>query len=152
MAVTEMTERELWYAAITRVGPQNTEPEEVAALRRFTHAEMAAGHIDGATQDRIGELIDAIAVKSSSKVGDIIGPNAADIPWDVIEFTNNEGDRWRRAFGEDHYAIEDLTGRRDYSQEYDWVTVGGWSTTSGALAYAPLIVVRVVKNPNEEEI
>jgi hypothetical protein len=139
-----MTEEELYFAVAQRAG-RRVESREVAALRAFTHQEMMDGRIDGATQDRIGELIDRIARSQRSQVGDLIGPNAADIPWDVLEVENCDGDVWRRAFGEDRYFVDDAGDHDGYV--YDWMTEGGRSSTEGLLVYVPLTVTRVVTRP-----
>jgi hypothetical protein len=77
-----------------------------------------------------------------SQVNDLIGPNATDIPADVLEFEDSEGDVWRRPIGEERYIRED-DGTVNRDQEYDWVSPGGWSTTEGRLAYTPLRVTKV---------
>lgn len=135
-----MNEEELYLAAARRA-PHGGEGREVLTLRRFTHEAMMAGRIDGETQDRIGELIDAIARSRHSKVGDLVGPNADDIPWDALEVEDSEGDTWRRAFGDDRLAHADDP---DDEHLYDWVSEGAWAATEGLLAYAPLRVTRVV--------
>lgn len=144
-----MDETQLYFAALSRAA-NHGESREIRNLRSYTHAEMMAGRIDGATQDEIGRLIDALSAKDAAAVGDIVGPNATDIPWDVLEVVNSERDTWRRAFGQDRYAREDSTGELDFSQEYDWITEGGWSTTPGLLVYAPLRVTRVAGLPEED--
>ncbi len=143
-----MNDSELFFAALSRAS-NHGESREVAALRRYVHAEMLAGRIEGATTDRLGELIDALSDKETSQVGDLIGPNATDIRWDVLEVEDNQGGVWRRAFGEDRYCRED--GDPD-GHEYDWVTVGGgWSSTDGLIVYAPLRITRVARRPGLED-
>jgi hypothetical protein len=81
-----------------------------------------------------------------SKVGDLIGPNAAVIPVDVLEVQNVERDVWRRAEGDERYGPDD---EEEEDPVYDWVNVSrtgeiaGWSTTEGALGYCPLQVTKV---------
>jgi hypothetical protein len=75
-------------------------------------------------------------------VGDLIGGNTNGIAANVVEVVNCEGDLWRRAVGDERYAIED-DGTVDRSVEYDWVTAGGWSSTEGLLAYTPLRVTKI---------
>lgn len=87
-------------------------------------------------------------VDRPSRVGDLIGPNDTTIPDDVLEVVNSEGDTWRRAVGQERYAIEDDV--MDFpTQEYEWVTTagGGWATTAGMLVYAPLRVTKVAERP-----
>lgn len=144
--MTPDEQRRLYYAALARA-PYGGETREVSMLRSFTHREFLAGRIDAGSQDQIGRLIDAIAVQGFSKVGDIIGPNATDIAWDVLMVKDCQGDEWVRAFGDNRYAIDDSTGERDRSQEYDWFTEGGWAGTAGLLDYAPLLVTVVASLP-----
>lgn len=148
--MTPDEQRRLYFAALSRA-PHHGESREVSELRQFTHAEMMAGRIEGSTQDRIGVLIDQLSAKTTSKVGDVIGPNATDIPWDVLAVIDSQNDQWVRAFGDNRYAVEDITGERDLSQEYDWFTAGGWSTTDGLLVYALLSVTVVATLPEGDE-
>lgn len=147
--VSPEQQRRLYYAALARA-PHHGERPEIRALRDYTHRAMLDGRIDGATQDRIGQLIDAVSAQDRSQVGDLIGPNAGDIAWDVLAVTDRHGSPWMRAFGDNRYTIEDSTGERDRSQEYDWFTEGGWSTTDGLLGYVPLTVAMVAAPPDEE--
>lgn len=144
--LTDEEKRRLYVAALSRA-PHHGETREVRALRDFTHGEMLAGRIDGATQDRIGQLLDDLARTQQSKAGDVIGPNTTDVPWDVLQVTDCQDDIWFRAFGDNRYRVDDATGERDRSQEYDWSTAGGWSTTEGLLDYAPLTVTMIAERP-----
>jgi hypothetical protein len=136
----------LYYAALARA-PHYGESREIRALRDYTHAEMVAGRIAGDTQDRIGQLIDALSAQNMSRVGAVIGPGASGIAWDVLQVRDRDGDVWMRAFGTNRYAVEDFTGQLDVSQEYDWFTKGGWATTDGLLQHAPLTVIVVAQLP-----
>lgn len=141
-------DRQLYYAALSRAS-HHGETREIRALRDYTHTETMAGRIDAATQDRIGRLIDALSRKNESKVGDLIGYNAADIPWDVLEVRDDEGTAWQRAFGNDRYLRNDDGSVNDL-QDYDWLTEGGACTTEGLLFYKPLLVTRVATLPEED--
>jgi hypothetical protein len=141
-----MTEEELYYAALARA-PHHGMTREVAALYDGLMSAAMRGQIDLAAQGRLADLFHAIYLAQRPQVGDLISGNATDIFWDVLEVEDSQGDVWRRAFGRDRYAVEDVTGEIDYSEEYDWVTVGGWSTTDGLLLYAPLTVIKVAVHP-----
>ncbi|MBF9135156.1 hypothetical protein I0C86_40470 [Plantactinospora sp. S1510] len=143
------TDTELYYLAFSRAS-HGGESREVRLLRDFTHARMLAGLIDGATQDRIGELLDAISSREIPKVGDWIAPGSEDIRWDVLEVVDDAGDTWHRVFGDDRYADDEDDGGLDRSQEYDWRNSGGWSTTEGVLDYAPLRVTKVACRPEDD--
>lgn len=99
------TDAELYQLALS-LAEYAGESAEVAALRAFVHGEMMAERIVPPTFDRIGELLDAITASQRSKVGDYIGGTDG-IPWDVLELVDDDGDRWRRIFGEDRYDRED---------------------------------------------
>lgn len=142
-----MNDEDRFWAAL-RLAGDNTESPPLRRLRAFTHAEVMAGRIDGVTQDRIGELLDDLARRERSQVGDVIGPNVKTMPWDVLEFVNSENGTWRRAFGDERYCTED-DGTVDRDQLYDWVTEGGWATSEGALSQAPLRVTKVAVRPDE---
>lgn len=151
--MTERTDEELTTLALQTAltDPHGGEMPELNKLRRFTHAEMMAGRIDGATQDRIGELVDAIARALRPRIGDLIGPNATRIPWDVLEVECSEGDTWRRLYGPDRTVHSDDSDD-PWVQEYDWTTSGGGglSTTEGLIMYAPLRITRVAERPGEQ--
>lgn len=70
-------------------------------------------------------------------VGDVLGANDP-IPSNVTEVRTADG-HWRRAVGDERYAVED-NGHVDRSIEYDWVTVGGWASTDGLYDYLPIVV------------
>lgn len=138
----QRSEEELYWLALGRAA-HGGEPEGIRKLREYTHAEMLEERIDGGTQDRIGELLDELARKEASCVGDLIGPNADSIPWDVLEvFAVGDNTTWRRAFREDRIMPED-------EQFYDWRCEGGGSTSEGLLEYAPLRVTKVAHRPTE---
>lgn len=145
-----MNDAELFWAALRRAPDHGASSNAVASLRAYVHAEFLAEHIDPDTTDRIGELLGAIEEHEFVREGDLIGPNATDIAWNVLEVRNCEGDTWRRAFGEQRFAVED-DGFIDREQEYDWIIEGGWSTTDGLLVYAPLTVTKVAVRPGEED-
>ena len=140
-----MDDRELYLAALARAPHGRASSREVAALRAFTHAEMLAGRIDGATQDRIGQLVDAIEQYETVTVGDYLRGGVSDIAWNVLEVVDDEGTTWRRAFGAERFTPE-REGLFD-GEEYDWITEGGLCTTDGLLLYAPLRVTKVVREP-----
>lgn len=73
-------------------------------------------------------------------VGDVLGVNDP-IPSNVTEVRTADG-HWRRAVGDERYAVED-NGHVDRSIEYDWVTAGGWSSTDGLYDYLPIVVAGI---------
>lgn len=119
----------------------------VHALRRYTHDEMLAGRIDGATQDRIGQMLDDLSASLEACTGDIIGPRGP-IPWDVLEVESLvDGGVYKRLIGRDR--LVDIDGEPDGEpEEYDWVTAGGHATDEGVLHYAPIRVRRIAHRPD----
>lgn len=144
--LAEMDDVEIWRAALM-LAPNMGEISEIARLRAFVHAEMMADRVDPVTTDKIGHLVDALSKTTRTQVHDVIGPNAKRVPWDVLEFVNDEGDRWWRAFGTDRYSEDEP----DDDQLWDWASVGGRQTDRGALDYTPLTVTRVVTVPGEAD-
>lgn len=146
-----MTEDELFFAALQRAPYVGASSRQLAVLRHFTHAEMMAGRIDGATQDRIGKLLDALEGYEFLRVDDYIGPNATDIAWNVVEVGDADG-TWRRLFGAERFDED--------NNEYDWGLVSrydgelvGRATTDGLIPGTngqPLRVIKVVRRPGED--
>lgn len=127
--------------------PHGGEHLGVHALRTYTHAEMLAEHIDGATQDRIGQLLDELSASLEACTGDIIGPRGP-IPWDVLEVESLvDGGVYKRLIGRDRLVnVDDEPGGDP--EEYDWVTAGGHATDEGVLHYAPIRVLQIAHRPD----
>lgn len=86
-----------------------------------------------------------------AQVGDLIPEHVADIPTNVLEVVDRQGDVWRRLAGDDRYIPDDDDPSRP---AYDWGTPSrqdqgyyGHSTTSGLLHYAPLTVAKTAAPP-----
>lgn len=136
------------YRLALALDPHGGEPGQVHRLRGFTRNEMTAGRIDPGTQARIELLLDAMTEAALPRAGDRIIAPATEIPWNVLEFVDCEGDQWRRAFGDERLDTED--GEiNDLGQEWDWISRYGRSTTEGVLfSYTPLTVTRVAVCPS----
>jgi hypothetical protein len=139
-AIDRMTEREIWRAALSRA-PYGGESRTLAALRTYVHAQMLDGRLDGDITDRIGEMLDVLSHSARAKVGDIIGPNATAVPWDVVELVDDEGTTWTRALDGSEALDEDGTS-------YPWFSPGGLCSNEGIIHYAPAKVTRVVVDPD----
>lgn len=146
-----MTDTELFWAARARAPHHGASSASVARLRAYLHEQLTLKPTpDNDAGDVAGRLLDAIEEYEFVKVGDYLTGDRG-IPWNVLEVLDGFGERWRRAFGADRFAVDDATGEPDPGQEYDWVTEGGRSTDDGVLSYAPLMVVKVAMRPAGEE-
>lgn len=93
--------------------------------------------------------VDTSDLEPKFGVGDHIDSYLSGIPDYVLSVASSDSTVWRRATGDERYAVEDITGQIDRSQEYEWISwdhghyTGGHSTTGGLLDYVPLTVLEV---------
>lgn len=137
----------LFFAARSQAPDNGASSAPVARLRAYLHQQLVLNRTpDDDAGDVAGRLLDAIEEYEFPKVGDYLSGGHGGIHWMVLEVLDDEGTRWRRAFGDDRFLRND-DGTLDCSQEYEWITEGGWGTTDGVLFYAPLQVMRVAQIP-----
>lgn len=145
--MSEMTERELYWAARTRAPNNGASSPEVAQLRRYLHQQLVLNRVpDADAGDVAGRLLDAIEEHEQTRAGDIIGFNTTDIAWNVLEVLDDEGTAWHRVFGDDRFDPDEVSD--DHLVVYDWACEGGRCTTEGLLFYKPLQVLRVAQRPD----
>jgi hypothetical protein len=128
----------VWFRR--RIQLKYTTPVVPRAVRRIRDAEQARG----------SEMVRRHAAgEPALQVGDLIPKWATAFVDRCQQVRANDGTMWKRAEGDDRYAVED-DGSTSHGQEYEWIAFlagkwgGGWCTTEGLLFEAPLTALELV--------
>lgn len=146
-------DHKLFWAALTRAPHHGASSAQVARLRAYLHQQLVLNRVpDDDAGDVAGRLLDAIEQYEFARVGDLIGHNHTEIPWNVVSVVDPKGHVWHRVFGADRY---DLAGEPNlhFPDGYDWISADDTYrvTTLGLLRFVPLGIIKVVRNPNEAD-